>query len=191
MNTTLSPKLSTKVLVLGGVSVALAFILSYLKLFHLPQGGSVTLGSMLPIIFYAFICGPIAGTIAGVAFGILQFLQDAYAAHWLSILLDYPLAFGVLGIAGFVPLFFKTKKNKRTVQFILATLLAIIGRFIMHFISGAVFFGMYAPKGINPWLYSLGYNFSYLSIETLITCVIGIFLLASPLYKKVKETVSR
>ncbi|MEG1828017.1 energy-coupled thiamine transporter ThiT [Niameybacter sp.] len=177
-----TPKLTTKTLAFGGMCVALSFILSYIKLFEMPQGGSVTLVSMLPIMLFAFVCGPTAGIIAGLAYGFLQFFQGAYAAHWISILLDYPLAFAWLGIVGIIPKAIKSIP----LRFALGSFIAILGRFFMHLLSGAIFFGEYAPEGINPWIYSSVYNAGYLSIEFITTLVIGIIILTTPIYKYLK-----
>ena len=177
-------KMNTKMLVLGGMCVALSFILSFIKVFQMPQGGSITLVSMFPIILYSFIAGPIAGMVAGIAYGMLQFLQDAFAAHWISIILDYPLAFACLGLAGFVPMYFK--KLSLNAQFTLGIFIAVCGRFIMHVLSGAIFFAEYAPEGVNPWIYSMTYNISYLSIEFILTLILGLLLLSTPIYKSLK-----
>lgn len=176
------PSFQTKTLTYASMCIALSFILSYIKLFSMPQGGSVTLGSMVPLILFAFIVGPKVGILTGLAYGFLQFFQDAYAAHWLSIILDYPLAFACLGLAGIVPHSIKSMP----VRFVLGSFLAVGGRFIMHVISGAVFFGMYAPEGVNPWIYSVIYNSSFLTIEYFSTLLIGIVILSTPIYKTLK-----
>lgn len=180
------PKITTKTLAFGGMCVALSFILSYIKLFEMPQGGSITLVSMLPVILFAFVCGPVAGIIAGLAYGFLQFFQGAYAAHWVSILLDYPLAFAWLGIAGIFPKAIKPLE----LRFGLGIFLSVLGRFFMHLLSGAIFFADYAPEGMNPWIYSAGYNAGFLSVEFVITLIIGIIILKTPIYKYLKTSFS-
>ena len=181
---TKQPKFTTKTLAFGGMCVALSFILSYIKLFEMPQGGSVTLVSMLPVILFAFVCGPAAGIVAGLAYGFLQFFQGAYAAHWVSILLDYPLAFAWLGLSGLIPKAIKPLE----LRFGLGILIAVLGRLSMHVLSGAIFFADYAPEGTNPWIYSVGYNASFLSIEFITTLIIGIFILKTPIYKYLKTS---
>lgn len=182
-----SKHVNTKKLALGGMCVALAFVLSFFKIMSMPQGGSVTLASMFPLVLYAFVCGPSAGIVAGISYGFLQFLQDAFAAHWISIILDYPLAFACLGLAGII----SVKIKPLELRFALGLLLAIMGRFFMHLFSGAIFFGAYAPEGMNPWAYSAGYNFSYLGVEFIITLILGIILIKTPIYKSLKNTFSR
>ncbi|TDT50720.1 energy-coupled thiamine transporter ThiT [Fonticella tunisiensis] len=154
-------KFNTKKLTYGSLCVALAFILSYIRLYKMPQGGSVTLGSMLPIMFYAFIFGPMEGILAGMVYGILQFIQDPYIVHWFQVLIDYPFAFGALGLAGYF-------KN----NFPIGVTVGVLGRFIFNFLSGVFFFADYAPEGMSPVLYSIIYNGSFLSVELIIALII-------------------
>lgn len=177
--------MQTKELTFGAMCVALSFILSYIKLFEMPQGGSVTAVSMLPILLFAFISGPKAGFIAGTTYGFLQFIQSGYAAHWLSIILDYPLAFACLGLVALMP----KAINKPTVRFALGTCLAILGRFISHVLSGAIFFASYAGDQ-NPWIYSMVYNSSYLIVELILTLVVGLLLLRTPIYRSLKISLN-
>ncbi|MEZ0537098.1 energy-coupled thiamine transporter ThiT [Caldicellulosiruptoraceae bacterium PP1] len=153
-------KFNTKSIVYGGLTIALSFILSYIRVYKMPQGGSITLASMLPIFVYSYIFGPFAGIAAGIGLGILQLIQDAYVVHWVQLLLDYPIAFGVLGLAGLF------RKNLP-----LGILFGGLMRFLAHFLSGFIFFAEYAPKGMNPIYYSFVYNISYILPE-LIICII-------------------
>lgn len=177
--------LNTKMLVYGGMCVALSFVLSYIKIWHMPQGGSVTLASMLPIILYSLVFGPVAGMIAGVAYGFLQLFQDMFILHWAQVLIDYPLAFGALGLAGCIPSAVKSLQ----IRFGLGITLAILGRYLMASTSGAIFFAEYAGD-MNPWLYSLGYNATYLSVELIITLILGIILASTPIYKTMKSSMN-
>ncbi|WP_026486143.1 energy-coupled thiamine transporter ThiT [Caldanaerobius polysaccharolyticus] len=151
----------TRTIVYGGLSIAISFVLSYVRLYHMPQGGTITPASMLPLFIYAYAFGPAAGITAGVAYGFLQLIQDAFVVHWAQLLLDYPLAFGALGIAGFF------KKNLP-----LGIVAGGVGRFVFHFISGFVFFASYAPKGMNPVYYSLVYNATVIGPELVICLVV-------------------
>ncbi len=147
------------------VFVALATALSFIIIYTLPQGGAITAGSMVPILWLALRRGWKIGIVAGVLYGIIQLIILPYAYNPLQTLLDYPLAFGCLGLAGF----FKRWP-------IAGVIVAITGRFIMHFISGAWYFAaIYAP-GINPYVYSAVYNGSYLLPEMAISVFI-IYLL--------------
>ena len=93
--------MSAKQLVFCAMAVALAFITSYLKIFHLPWGGSVTLCSMLFIVLTANWYGPKTGVMVGLAYGILQFIQEPYVLSFFQVCCDYVLAFAALGVAGF------------------------------------------------------------------------------------------
>ncbi|ADQ03637.1 proton-coupled thiamine transporter YuaJ [Caldicellulosiruptor owensensis OL] len=155
-------KFTTKALVYGGVAISLSFILSFIKLYRMPQGGSITPASMLPLFAYAYMFGPFAGIVAGMAYGILQLIQDPYVVHWAQLILDYPLAFGALGFAGFF------RKNLP-----LGILAGGFGRFVFHVISGVVFFASYAPKGTSPLLYSIIYNATYLAPDLAVCFVLA------------------
>ncbi|MCG8501485.1 MAG: energy-coupled thiamine transporter ThiT [Firmicutes bacterium] len=154
---------STRVVVYGGLCIALSFVLSYVRLYHWPQGGSVTPASMLPMIFFAVAFGPVAGIVAGIAYGFLQLIQDPYILHWAQVFLDYPLAFGAIGLAGLY-------RNNLPVS----ALIGGAGRFAMHFISGIIFFGSYAPEGMNVMLYSLMVNGLVIGTDTLICVVVSL-----------------
>jgi thiamine transporter len=145
--------------------VALATVLSYIKIFSLPQGGSVTAASMVPILWLALRRGPKVGFFAAIMYGIVQFTLEPYIFHPAQVLIDYPIAFGLLGSAGFF--------QKR--PFIGITL-GILGRFFSHFFSGIIFFSIFTPEGMNPAIYSLIYNGGYLLVELVISIYI-IYLL--------------
>ena len=154
----------TKALTQAGVMIALSQILSYVKFFQMPQGGSVTAASMVPVIFFSLVWGGKYGLMACTTYGLLQFALGGEAMlNPLSILLDYILAFGLLGVAGF---FSKDLKNA-----LFGTALAVLLRYLCHFLSGWIVFGEYAPPGQAPWLYSLIYN-SYMLVELVITVIV-------------------
>lgn len=147
--------------------VALAVICSFIKVWEMPQGGSVAL-TMVPILLIAFRRGALAGIITGSLYGAISLLFAGVIYHPLSILLDYILAFGLVGVAGFF------RKNLPSV--LLGTVLGIAGRFLSSWVSGAVLFGAYAPAGQNPWVYSLIYQATYL-IPELLLCLVVVGLL--------------
>lgn len=171
-------KFTTKKVAVIGVALALAYVLSLFKLFKAPFGGSVTLGSMVPIIFIALVYGPETGIFTGFIFGILDLMLDPYIVHPIQLLFDYPFAFMALGLAGYIKkINLSTKLIKHDVIVnILATIFAVFGRFICHFISGVVFFASDTPKGMNVYAYSALYNLGYLGVD-LIICIIIIALL--------------
>jgi thiamine transporter len=155
----------TRVLAEIAIAIALATVLSYIKIFSMPYGGSVTLGSMVPILLISFRRDVKVGVTTGVIYGLVQMFLDGWFYSPVGMLLDYPLAFGVLGLAG---LFKK--------QPIIGVVLGMAGRFVCHFISGVVFFGIYAPEGMSPVIYSAAYNGGYMLPEIVISAIL-IYLL--------------
>jgi thiamine transporter len=157
---------SVKIIAEIAMVVALSTALSFIKLFELPQGGSVTAGSMVPLLLLALRRGPVIGLFGCTLYGAIQFMIEPYVFLPVQVLLDYPIAFGVLGFAGF---------------FVSYPLLGVVtgigGRFIAHLVSGAVFFAEYAPEGMNPWMYSAIYNGSYLLFEIVISGVLTYLLI--------------
>lgn len=159
--------IKVKMLVEGAMMIAIASILSMIKVFEMPYGGSVTAASMVPIMIYAYRWGGAQGILAGCVYGILQFVLGPYAAHPLSIVLDYPVAFGCLGLTGYI-----AHKTEDIKLMLLGIALAVSGRFLAHFISGFVFFYMYAPESMSPVIYSLVYNANYLVPEMVISMTV-------------------
>jgi len=150
-----------------GVAVALAVALGMLRLFALPQGGSVSL-EMLPVIFVAVRRGLVPGLICGAVFGAVQLgLPGAYSLNPMQAALDYPLAFAAAGLAGLVVV--------RSVNSLaLAVCIGSLARFVFHFLSGLIFFAIYTPASWHAhwWgapTYSLLYNLSYIVPEAAIT----------------------
>ena len=165
INTKLKSENRTQILAEIAIFIALATALSFVTFVVFPQGGSVTAGSMVPILWLALRRGPKIGIFAGVVYGIVQLVVFPQIYYPLQILLDYPLAFGCLGLAGFF------KKYA-----LVGVVVGVTGRFVMHLISGAVFFATFAPAGLNPWVYSALYNGSYMLPELLIS-IFFIYLL--------------
>lgn len=93
-------KWNARMLAYGALSIALSFVLSYIRLFRMPQGGSITPGSMLPLLLFSAAFGAGPGVVAGLAYGLLQYLQGGDFLNVWQFLLDYPIAFAALGLAG-------------------------------------------------------------------------------------------
>jgi thiamine transporter len=162
----------TRVLAEIAIMVALAYVLNLIKIFHLPQGGSVTLGSMVPILLIAYRHGWKEGVFSGVLFGLVQLALEGYIFHPIQVILDYPLAFGILGTAAL----FEDRP-------ILGVIVGLTGRFLAHFISGVVYFGTYAPEGWSPIVYSAVYNGGYLIPEMIISGILLYFLIKRDIFK--------
>ena len=154
----------------GAVLLAAAQVLSYIKLWEMPWGGSVVL-SMIPLVLYAVRWGLGSGLLASFAFGVLQFIFDGgFALGWQSIIGDYLLAFAVLGLAGLAA--------RRTYGVFTGTLIAGAARFLVHYVVGATIWAEYMPEvffGLtmkSPWFYSLLYNLAYMLPNIVITLVV-------------------
>jgi thiamine transporter len=158
----------TRVLTEAALAVALAFVLGFVVLFKMPFGGSVSL-EMIPLILLALRQGWKVGIIAGAAYGLLDLAIDPYVVHPMQVILDYPLAFGALGLAG---LFRPTVRGA-----ILGATVAVLARFVCHLLSGVIFFASYAPEGWNPFLYSAAYNAAYLVPSLAIAILVTVVLL--------------
>lgn len=164
----------------GAILVAAATALSYVKLLELPQGGSVCIG-MLPIFLFCARWGWKESFLTAFAYGMLQLIFDgAYAAGPTSMVMDYVLAFGVLGVACFF--------RKRKGGVFTGTVVGCICRFLVHFISGVTIYRIYEPTQLfnttftNPWIYSAAYNGSYMAID-MVLCLVITALLYKPLRK--------
>jgi len=164
---------TTKMLSLGAICMALSSVLSLIKLFSFPQGGSITPASMLPMILFAYLYGAGPGLTLGAIYGVLQYILDPYFVSVPQVLLDYPVAFGVIGLAGC----FHQMKDER-VGLAIGTVVGCMGRLLAAVASGVIFFAEYAPAGMNPIVYSLGYNATYMVPECIICAIIAV--LAGP-----------
>lgn len=160
-------KMSARQLVLCGAAMALAFIASYVKLFHLPFGGSVTLFSMLFICLTGYWYGAKTGIMTGLAYGILQFLQEPYVLSLFQVCCDYVLAFGALGLSG---VFYKSKNG-----LVKGFILAVLVRGFFHSLGGYLYWMANMPENFPASLksiYPIVYNYSYLLAEGAITVAV-------------------
>lgn len=167
----------------AGVCVAMSFALSYIKLWDMPAGGSVTLVSLLPLMLYSYIFGAKRGVFVGFIYGILQSVQDPWIIHPAQFILDYPIAFACVGLAGL----FKSLPCKKLpqVKFALGAILAGTLRFICHTLSGTLAFEAYA-KGQNALAYSLVYNL-YVFVDAGLIVLVGIILFSARSFIKTVE----
>ena len=190
----------TKCITTAGVCVALSFTLSYVKLFELPYGGSITLFSMLPVMIFAYVYGIKKGLIVGLLYGILQAIQDPFIVHPAQFLLDYPIAFAMLGFAGSLT-HVNILNGKSCLKFTLSAIIAGALRWLCHVLSGVFAFGAYAldalgnQEGVfsvigpassqtaNFWLYSTIYN-GYVFVDVLLVIIVGVILFSSKSFKQ-------
>ncbi len=184
---------TTRLLVEMALTIALAFVLDELKLFQMPQGGTVSLG-MLPIIVLALLRGPVAGVTAGALFGVLDVLTPpTYIVHPVQLILDYPLPYALVGLAGLMrPTWSRLATSGKMAAalwagVIPAVLIAALGRYASHLVSGAIFFGEYAPDGQPVWLYSALYN---LYVPVSAALCLGVAAIVLPALAKAPGLVS-
>lgn len=158
-------KTNTKTTVVSALLVGLSIVLTRITIYSLPQGGSVSLFGMLPIVICAYFFGTRRAVMCGMCVGMIDLIFKPYVIHPIQLLLDYPLAFGAIGFAGLI---FMAKKD----GLIPAYLFGVLCRYICAVISGVVFFGAYAPEGFSALTWSLWYNVLYLAIEAAGTVVL-------------------
>lgn len=166
-------------LVFSAVCIALAAVTSMIKVFHFPTGGSITLCSMLFGAMPGILFGPVWGICAGIAHGLLQFFLEPYFLTPVQMLLDYPLAYGALGLAGLMC------GKKHGIQ--IGYLIGVLGRWFFSFLSGVVFFAEYAWPGWNPVAYSAAYQSIYLGSEAILTLIIISIPAVSAAIRKVQQ----
>lgn len=157
----------TRILAEGSVLIALTVILKDIvpPIYRLPQGGSITAASMVPLLLFALRRGLRWGVGEGAVYGLVHMYFDSTKPYSIvdpvQALLDYPIAFAALGLAGLL------KKYP-----IVGVGAGIIGRFLAHFVAGMIFFAIWAPPGMHPAIYVAVYNGSYLLVEFIISAII-------------------
>lgn len=176
-------RLTTKQLVFCAMAMALAFVTSYIKIFKMPWGGSVTLCSMLFIVLVANWYGVRTGILVGLAYSILQFIQEPFVLSFFQVCCDYILAFGALGIAGFFA--------KQTHGLVKGYVAAVLARGAFHALGGYLYWMDYMPENFPQSLksiYPIAYNYSFLLAEGVITVVIISIPAVANALKQVKKT---
>lgn len=161
-------KVTARQLTTCAIAIALAYITSFFRIFHLPYGGSVTLFSMLFIVLIGYWYGLKYGIITGFVFGLLQFLQEPYVLSFFQVCCDYLLAYAALGLSG---LFCNSKKN----GLIKGYVLAIIMRGAFHALGGYLYWMDYMPENFPQsiaMLYPIVYNYSYILLEGVLTIIV-------------------
>ena len=159
----------TRMIAEAGVAIAIAQVLSFITLFHMPQGGSIKAASLVPLMIFAYRWGGTRGILAGVVYGVLHFLLGFKSSiHYLSIILDYLVAYGAIGVCGYF------KDN--IIGLVSGSIVAIALRWFTSVTSGAVVFASYAPQGQNPWIYSMIYNASYMVPDGILNIIVLLFV---------------
>jgi len=162
VNNTIS---NTKKLTVAAMCVALAFLLNQVSLFRMPQGGSITPASMLFIVLAGYWLGPIYGVIAGLAKGFLDLTTGFFSLHPAQVLLDYPLAFGMPGLAGLF--------RKMNFGLQIGYVVGVLGRLLMVFLAGVIFWADIGNLGLaGAMSFSIIYNMTYILPEMIVTLII-------------------
>lgn len=166
----------TRCIATAGICVAMSFGLSFITLWKMPQGGSITLVSLLPIMIFSYMYGTKKGVLVCFIYGILQAVQDPWLIHPAQFLLDYPVAFTCIGLSGaFAQL--KVFQKLPQIAFLLGGLMSSLLRFLSHLLSGVFAFATYAGE-VNPWVYSSAYN-SFVFIDIALVLIVGVIVFSS------------
>lgn len=174
---------TAKTIAFAALSIALSFVLSCFRLYRMPTGGSITPGSMLPLMLFSAAFGVGPGVLAGFVYGVLQYLQGGWFLNVWQFLLDYLLAFAAIGLAGLA-------HNRKGKWLYVSIPLAAIGRAVCAILAGMMWVADTPVEDLiigswhfnSPLLYSMVYNGIYLIPDTCI-CLLLAFLLAKPVMK--------
>ena len=172
----------SKTIAYASICISLSFALSFVKFFTVgAQGGSVTFASLLPLMIFAYMFGAKKGVFAGVIYGFLQFIQSPQVYQPMQVLLDYPIAFGAIGLAGI----FRNKKflkGNMLLEFVLGAFVAVMLRYFAHTISGYYVFSYWAWEGYGALSYSLVYNL-FCFVDLAVLLVPAIFMFSSKAFR--------
>ena len=138
-------KWDSRRIAMGAMCIAIAFVLSCIRLYRMPQGGSITPASMMPLVLFMVACGPLQGFVVGCAYGLLQLITDPYVIHPIQLLVDYPLAYGAMALGCLATLL----PVRKEVQLPVVVFLAGLGRYVMAVLSGAIFFAESAGEHLR------------------------------------------
>ena len=184
-----SYKWNAKMLSFGALSVALSFVLSCIRLYRMPTGGSVTPASMLPIMLFSAVYGVGPGLLTGLVYGILQYVQGGWFLNVWQVILDYLLAFAALGLAGFA------RKLPEKWGLYCAMIIAVFGRALSAVLAGVMWANDSIAHGYgleiagkaysSPVFYSAVYNGVYLIPEVVI-CILLALIIARPVMRIMK-----
>lgn len=166
-----------KVLVEAGIMIALTVLLNNIKLYHLPKGGSITLGGYVPLMIFSLRWGIKKGLIVGMTYGLLDALIDPYVIAPIQFLLDYPLAYSMFGFAGIATKNIGFKSLNDKVRVMSSIILSNLLRLLMAVLSGIIFFKEYLPDNFPYILSSIMYNGSYVIPNMIISMVIVAIIL--------------
>ena len=177
---------NVKAITYAAICIALSYALSYIKFFSLGQGGSITFASLVPLALYSYMFGTRRGVIAGVVYGMLQFIQSPQFYQPMQVLIDYPIAFSAIGLAGMARNF-KFLKGNVQAQFVFGATVGGLLRFVAHVISGYYVFSSWNwdPTRFSAFGYSLLYNLITIIPDLAIVLVVGALVLTSKQVRRI------
>ena len=170
-------KVPLKALTYSAICLSIALVLSQLRIYRMPMGGSITAGSMLFISLVGYWFGLKPGVLAAISFGFLRLIFDPFVIHPVQMLLDYPLAYAALGFSGLF--------RERRYGLIKGYLVGSTGFLFCTTLSGVLFFSVFFPEGVNVWFYSFLYNITYIGPEVAFSLII----LSVPAIKSVIDRI--
>ena len=162
---------------MGAICMSLTVVLSMIRIIRMPMGGSINPAAHLPLLLFAYVYGAPSGITLGALYGIFNFILDGGQFAWAGLipnLLDYPIGFALLGLAGLFGEKGRTS-GKEYLWLNIAIIVGSFGRFFAAFLSGWIFYGEYCTYyGFNsPILYSICYNGAYMLPNCIICCLLG------------------
>lgn len=166
-------KMNTRSIVYAAICIAASFALSFIKIAPVQYGGSITLASFVPLLIYAYAFGPVRGLIAGLIYGVLQFVQEPYILTPMTFVLDYLLAFATIALMGFAKHFTKSTLANA----LIGTGLVYLARFVMHLCSGIIYFNLDQVWAELPMTNSFVYSFIYQCVYLPADCAIAMVTL--------------
>lgn len=172
-------KFNIRILLVIAIFGALGYVLNLFKFINMPQGGSITFFSMLPTMILSFIYGRGVGLTSGLLLGGLKLLDGAVILNPFQFLLDYMLSNMCLGFSNIFG-------RKSRVRIFMGCLLAAVMCTMFNVLSGVLFYGEFAPEGMNVWVYSLIYNFSSIGVEGVLTAIVASFFPFDRVVKNIK-----
>lgn len=172
---------NAKYVTYAGVCIATSYALSFVKFLQMPQGGSVTLASMLPLMLFAYKFGTKKGVLAGFVYGLLQLIQNPVIYHPLQVFMDYMVAFSALGLTGMFRKFNFLKDND-VAKFALGAFVAGTLRYLCHVVTGIFVFYTWAQEGYTAVAWGFVYN-SFVFVDLAIVLVVGCLVLLNKSFK--------
>ena len=174
-------KNNAKYVTYAGVCIATSYALSFVKFLQMPQGGSITLASMLPLMLFAYKFGTKKGVLAGFVYGLLQLIQNPVIYHPLQMFMDYMVAFSALGLTGMFRKFNFLKDND-VAKFALGAFVAGTLRYLCHVVTGIFVFYTWAEEGYSAVAWGFVYN-AFVFVDLAIVLVVGCLVLLNKSFK--------